>query len=100
MKLSTAIKLIIKSEFASEMNKRRDMTEKGSPVFGEISHATKATLLIVEDEIEKKIKRLINQKENIKSILPHLKSEEEFDAEDIEAGLINLAPDEEDDYNI
>lgn len=99
MKLSTAMKLIIKSEFANEMNKRRDMTERGTPVFGEISNATKATLLIVEDEIEKKVKRLIIG-ESVKSILPHLKSEEEFDAEDIEAGLINLAPDEEGDYNL
>lgn len=72
MKLSTAMKLIIKSEFANEMNKRRDMTERGTPVFGEISHATKAILLIVEDEIEKKIKRLIIGKESIYSILPHI----------------------------
>ncbi len=60
MKLSTGIKLIIKSEFADEMNKRRDTTEKGGPVFGDLSAQTKAAMVVLEDEIDKKVKRLLN----------------------------------------
>lgn len=90
MTTETAMKLIVKSEFADEMNKRRDITPNRSPVFGETSAATKATLLIVEDEIDKKFKRLING-EDIYSILPNIKHEKIYDKDDI---------DEDNDYKL
>lgn len=76
----TAIKLIIKACVNEECSKRRDITSNGSPVYGANSEQATAVLIIVEQDIEKKIERLLKG-ENIYSILPELESEAEYDKE-------------------
>ncbi len=74
----TALKLILKSCINEECGKRRDMTDKGSPVYGHHSEQAKAVLLIIEDEFEKKVRRY-ELGEDIYKIVPGLEDENEYD---------------------
>jgi hypothetical protein len=74
----TAVKLIIKACVREECIKRRDMTSEGKPIYGEKSHDSAATLIIVEQDIEKKIERLLGG-ESIYTILPELEDENVYD---------------------
>lgn len=78
MNNETAIKLIIKACVREECIKRRDMTSEGKPIYGEKSHDSAATLIIVEQDIEKKIERLLGG-ESIYAILPELEDESVYD---------------------
>lgn len=78
MNIETAIKLIIKTCFHEEAIKRRDMTSEGKPIYGEKSHDSVATLIIVEQDIGKAIDRLMKG-ESIYNIIPNLESEADYD---------------------
>jgi len=78
MDRTTELKLIMKACFREESIKRRDITSKGSPIYGEKSHDCAAVLCIVEQDIEKKITRLI-EGESIYDILPTLENEQDYD---------------------
>ncbi len=78
MEATTAIKLIIKNCIQEECVKKRDMTATGSPVYGYNSQQANAVLIIVEQDIEKKIERLLKG-ESIYEIIPELEDEKIYD---------------------
>ncbi len=74
------IKMIFRNKIKEASAKKRDMTNNGSPVYGDRSAALAACLIDLEMEVEQDIKRLISG-ESIYDIVSGLENSDEYDKE-------------------